>query len=553
MQYIKNWLLIPLICVSSFASATIILKKAVESTPMAYCTDSSRLFDDFLLHRMGDTVSEKNHRKVLRNQHIRPSRYDSTAFFRIIDHFEAIKSDPKALYTFFKDMPKGGELHYHFDGSSPAETMLALADRGKYCLNPKTQAFKRFTTLCHGITASQLLKNRTRYNQTIRAWSMKNFTPGPESRLDHFFSVFAKERTIQSDFDKQLLAHIIERAANQHELYLEVIAFHLKNDSKYAQLIHSTTNMRDKKRILLSNPHFQNSIRQTIHDSDRLLKQARHILGCQKTMPRTAACSLTVKFQYYVIREESLDQIFAQALAGFETAAQSNNVVGINLVGGENGVIALRDYKAQMQIFQFMHSAYPNVHIALHAGELAPDLVKPEQLLFHIHDAVFTGKAERIGHGVDITHENNRAALIKYMSEKPVAVEINLTSNRELLTIYGKQHPLCFYLKHHIPIVLSTDDEGILRTDLTHQYVDAVMTYKLDYPTIKAINRNALTYSFLPGDSLWSDAANQIYVPACRNIFGATCLKFIKKNMKAALQWELEKKLKEFENEYSLL
>ncbi len=62
----------------------IILEKAVESTPMAYCTDSSRLFDDFLLHRMGDTVSAKNHRKVLMNQHIRPSRYDSTAFSRII-------------------------------------------------------------------------------------------------------------------------------------------------------------------------------------------------------------------------------------------------------------------------------------------------------------------------------------------------------------------------------------------------------------------------------------------------------------------------------------
>jgi len=474
----------------------------------------------------------------------------SVASASVIDHFKAIKSNPKALYAFFKHMPKGGELHYHFDGSSPAETMLALADRGKYCLNPKTQTFKRFKTVCHGITAKQLLKNRTRYNQTIRAWSMKNFTPGQESRLEHFFYVFSKEETIQSDFDKQLLAHIIERAAHQDELYLEVIAFHLKNDSKYAKLIHSTKNMLDKKRILLTNLHFQNNIRRSLRDSSRLLKQSQHILGCH-AMPRKAACSLTVKFQYYINREEPLDQIFAQALAGFATAAQSSDIVGINLVEGENGVISLRDYKAQMQIFQFMHLAYPTVHIALHAGELAPHLVQPEQLLFHIHDAVFIGQAERIGHGVDITHENNRTALLKYMAEKPVAVEINLTSNRELLTIYGKQHPLCFYLKHHVPIVLSTDDEGILRTDLTHQYVDAVMTYKLDYPTIKTINRNALTYSFLPGNSLWADAAKQIYVPACRNILGATCLQFIKKNMKAMLQWELENKLKKFEDEYS--
>ena len=62
----------------------IILEKAVESTTSAYCTDSSRLFDDFSPHRMGDTASVKNHQKVLKNQHIRHSRYDSTAFSRII-------------------------------------------------------------------------------------------------------------------------------------------------------------------------------------------------------------------------------------------------------------------------------------------------------------------------------------------------------------------------------------------------------------------------------------------------------------------------------------
>ena len=464
----------------------------------------------------------------------------------VIEHFNSIKSNPNALYAFFKKMPKGGELHYHFDGSSPAETMLSLAEQGKYCLDPDTQTFKRFKHACHGITANQLLKNKTRYEQTIRAWSMKNFTPGQESRLEHFFSVFAKEGTIQSDFDTQLLAHIINRAADQHELYLEIIALHLKQDEKYAKLIHSASTMVDKKRILLSNRQFQNSIRQSIRQGNRLLKQSRHILGCN-AMSQKAACLLTVKFQYYVNREEPLDRVFAQALAGFATAAQSNDIVGINLVEGENGVISLRDYKAQMQIFQFLHTAYPNVHISLHAGELAPHIVQPEQLLFHIHDAVFTGQAERIGHGVDIVHESNRTALLNYMAKKPVAVEINLTSNRELLAIEGEQHPLRFYLEHHVPIVLSTDDEGILRTDLTQQYVDAAITHKLDYPTIKTINRNALTYSFLPGKSLWKDAEKQVPVAECQTLLGSSCLEFIKANLKAKLQWSLEKKLLVFE------
>lgn len=470
----------------------------------------------------------------------------SVASANVIEHFESIKSNPKALYAFFKRMPKGGELHYHFDGSSPAETMLNLAEKGQYCLNLHTQTFTRLTNHCSGLTAKQLLKNPAHYHQIIQAWSMKNFTPEKESRLNHFFSIFGKEALIQSDFNQSLLADIMQRAANQNELYLEIIAFHLHDDEKYARLIHSTKNMLDKQRILLANPSFQKSIKQTRQESQHLLQQSQRILGCS-TGSQRPVCSLTVKFQYYVYRDASLDQVFAQALAGFAAASQSDNIVGINLVGAENRAISLRDYKAQMKIFQFMHLAYPTVHIALHAGELTPHIVDSTQLSFHIHDAVFTGYAERIGHGVDIRHENNLAHLLNYMAEKPVSVEINLTSNRELLMVSGKQHPLRFYLKHHVPVVLSTDDEGILRTDLTQQYVEAVLNHKLDYPTIKMINRNALTYSFLPGNSLWADASTQTYVPACDNIFATTCLQFIRKNMKARLQWELEKKLRVFE------
>ena len=467
----------------------------------------------------------------------------------IIEHFNTIKSDPKALYAFFKGMPTGGELHYHFDGSSSPETMLSFAARGDYCLDPETFTLSHFKTVCHDLTAKQLLKNQPRFEQTIRAWSMKDFSRSKGSPINHFYSAFAKAGTIQSDFDTHLLANIMERAANQHELYLEMIALHLEDDKKYAKLIQSAANMAEKKRILLANPDFQNSINRSIHESNRLLTQSRKILDCD-SMPEKAACSLTVKFQYYVNREESLDQVFAQALAGFVTATQSNDIVGVNMVGAEHGVICLHDYKAHMDMFNFLHTAYPKVHIALHAGEISPRLAKPKDLSFHIHDAVFTGQAERIGHGVDITHEDDLTNLLNYMAKKPVAVEINLTSNRELLNIYGKKHPLRFYLKHHVPVVLSTDDEGILRTDLTHEYVDAVIGHKLDYPTIKAINRNTLTYSFLPGKSLWADAQKQIIVPECQHLSSTVCQAFIKESLKATLQWTLEEKLRGFETSY---
>ena len=248
-----------------------------------------------------------------------------------------------------------------------------------------------------------------------------------------------------------------------------------------------------------------------------------------------------------MLREQPLDNLFAQALNGFAAADKSDDIVGVNLVQPEDGIIALRDYQEQMRIFKFLHSTYPNVQIALHAGELAPSDVTPAELRFHIHDAIFTGQAKRIGHGVDIAYEDDADELVTYMAKTPVAVEINLTSNQAILNISGKQHPIHYYLAHHIPIILSTDDEGILRTDLTREYVKAVNEQGLDYPDIKNITRNAITYSFVPGASLWADASKGVKVNECTNADSETCQQFIKDNEKARLQWQLEKKLAAFE------
>jgi hypothetical protein len=62
------------------------------------------------------------------------------------------------------------------------------------------------------------------------------------------------------------------------------------------------------------------------------------------------------------------------------------------------------------------------------------------------------------------------------------------------------------------------------------------------------MNRNSLTYSFLPGDSLWTDKHTP--VQACEgDSLGssqphqASCLAFLNNNLKAHMQWTLEHKL----------
>ena len=69
-----------------------------------------------------------------------------------------------------------------------------------------------------------------------------------------------------------------------------------------------------------------------------------------------------------------------------------------------------------------------------------------------------------------------------------------------------KNHPLPLYLNHGVPTSLSTDDEGVDRTNLTREYEKAATTFDFSYLTLKNFARNSITYSFLPGEALWDDA-----------------------------------------------
>lgn len=474
------------------------------------------------------------------------------AYANVQDHFDSIKSNPNALYAFFKEMPKGGELHYHLAGGAYPETMLALANQHNYCLDPKTFALSMPVEACEGLVQTRnIFAKPELYAQTIAAWSMKNFIAGKESAHDHFFNSFYKFMPAVVDYRPQLLAEVIQRAANQNELYLEIMVLPDNASSTgFANVITQTADWHEKRRILLKNQDFQNNIAKTITESQRILKETRRILNCE-AQADSKACALQVKFQYYLLREQPFANLFAQAVNAFEAAHHSPDIVGINLVQAEDGIISLRDYKKHMRLLGFLHHLYPKVHIALHAGELSPASVVPKDLRFHINDAVFQGHAERIGHGVDIAYEDNVAALLRYMAKKPVPVEINLTSNQIILNVSGINHPLRDYVAHQVPVVLSTDDEGVLRTDLTRQYVEAVLVHQLDYETIKDINRNALTYSFLPGDSIWANAAQHKPVKACQALDSQACRQWIKNSQKAILQWQLEQQLSQFEQTFN--
>jgi adenosine deaminase len=233
-------------------------------------------------------------------------------------------------------------------------------------------------------------------------------------------------------------------------------------------------------------------------------------------------------------------------------------VVGINFVQPEDSYLAMRDYALQMHMLDYLHSVYPQVHISLHAGELTEGLVPPQGLTFHVRMAVEVGHAERIGHGVDVMYEDRPWELMHEMAERHVMVEINLTSNAAILNVTGKDHPFMLYRKAGVPVALSTDDEGVSRIDLTHEYVRAADTYPLSYHDLKLMARTSLEHAFLPGASLWERVTPERLetpVAACRGQLGNEtpargCATLVHSSEKAQQEWELERRFHIFETSF---
>ena len=249
------------------------------------------------------------------------------------------------------------------------------------------------------------------------------------------------------------------------------------------------------------------------------------------------------------------EAVFAQILLGFELASSDPRFVGLNLVMPEDWYVPIHDFNEHMAMLDYLHGVYPKAHIALHAGELAESLVKPEDLSFHIRSSVERGHAERIGHGVDVMLEKDPLGLMKEMAERNVLVEINLTSNDMILGVSGDDHPLPVYMKEGVPVALATDDEGVSRSDMTHEYLRAVEGYRLPYTEMKRMTRQSVEHSFLPGKSLWAETRGTFRpVTACASDLAGkpshACSEFLATNERAREQMKLEAAFTEFEKKF---
>jgi adenosine deaminase len=262
----------------------------------------------------------------------------------------------------------------------------------------------------------------------------------------------------------------------------------------------------------------------------------RVLLHCDAATP-DPGCRVTIRYQTFLLRVLPPAAVFAQMAYSYALVHADPRFVGVNIVAPEDNPVALRDYDLHMRAFGFFHHAHPEVPLSLHAGELTLGLVPPEALRFHIREAVEIAGARRIGHGVDVTYEDDAPGLLAEMAKRHVTVEINQTSNDQILGVRGADHPFGAYRAAGVPVVLSTDDEGVERIDLTHEYVRAAQTWHLGYRALKSLARAAIADSFLAGVPLRT-APDGTPLRPDDTLRGHSD--------KARLQWQLETELQAF-------
>ncbi len=444
------------------------------------------------------------------------------------------------LSLFLNEMPKGGDLHHHYSGSLYVETYLDWLDKQHYCvyriddsktkakkfkvetradklalfekereLNSKKPDTEKTESTC--LNYDEIQANNTFYRELLSVWSNKDFYNHAQLQQPpdkQFFDTFGYFGDV-SDYSFETGLKIIKARAKQENIqYIETmlksspsVACPANLASQFSALSESSSDAQIEQAFDQLYTYLKNNApnAQAINEFVRSVETAANTID---------DAQFTMRFQAYVSRNSKPEKIFSGLYSSFAANKASTKIVGINFVGPENGYIAMRDYRLHMKMFQFLKKQFPDSKLSLHAGELVIGMVPPEGLTYHINDAIHLAGANRIGHGVDIANESDAADLLKLMREKDIAIEINLTSNEFILGVANNAHPLQLYRSQKVPFVISTDDSGVSRSNLSHEYFLFASRYKPSYPELKQTVFNSIRYSFLSANEKNTELAN---------------------------------------------
>src|SRR6266699_884773 len=159
-------------------------------------------------------------------------------------------------------------------------------------------------------------------------------------------------------------------------------------------------------------------------------------------------------------------------------------------IGGDELSVQTKEFRPV-----YNRAAQVGLHRLMHAGEVGG----PEK----IREAIELLGAERIGHGISAI---NDPKLMDLLAERKIPLEICPTSNMKTAALARQlrcedarieDHPLPKFLRHGIPIVLSTDDPAMFKTTLHEEYVNAARMGLTEHELTRIVEMG-FEYAFMP-------------------------------------------------------
>jgi adenosine deaminase len=162
-------------------------------------------------------------------------------------------------------------------------------------------------------------------------------------------------------------------------------------------------------------------------------------------------------------------------------AAHHDHIVALDIAGDEAA------WPAELFADHFRRARELGWQITAHAGEAAGTE--------SIWTAIKELGATRIGHGLRAIED---PALMDYLAEKQIGLEVSLTSNVQISAVPGyADHPIKTYVEHGMMVTLNTDDPAVSRITLAHEYDVAGPAAGLSREQLRQIQRNGLSVAFL--------------------------------------------------------
>ena len=176
-----------------------------------------------------------------------------------------------------------------------------------------------------------------------------------------------------------------------------------------------------------------------------------------------------------------LDPVVSEEIAAAAVRHREAGVVGFDIAGSEAGHRAAPHRRA------FKVAARGGLGVTVHAGEAAG----PES----IAEAILDCGADRIGHGTRLFED---PALMAYVRDRGIPVEINLTSNLQTRVVArAEEHPLRRYLDQGLTVALCTDNWLMSDVTLSGEYALARAALGLTCEESRRVAENGFASAFL--------------------------------------------------------